>query len=161
MLARERQRVERDEPLREGARRRVQLLDRKDPAAGHDLLVDRVQPVGAGDDRRPAGRREAELDRAPDLEEFRGQKDVEGPRDGIEREDRRVVRRGVSLARELHVVRRGSRPLSHAGDGGAVGGKPVLKRGVHDPFRQHAAPLPADGGNEEGKNVWSGWRLHG
>src|SRR5262249_57057868 len=40
VLARERQRVEGDEALREGARRGLQLVDRIDAASGHDLLVD-------------------------------------------------------------------------------------------------------------------------
>jgi len=106
VLAGERQRVERDELLRKGAGRRLELLDRIDAASSRDLLVDRVETMGAGDDRRPARRRESELDRAADLEKLRGQQDVERSRHGIEGEDRRVVRPEVPLGGELHVVGR-------------------------------------------------------
>src|SRR5258707_213858 len=82
-------------------RRGLQLLDRVDATSGRDLLVDGIEAMGAGDDRRPRRGREPELDRAADLEELRGQEDVERPRHRIEGEDRRSVRLVTPLGGEL------------------------------------------------------------
>jgi hypothetical protein len=149
VLARERQRVERDELLRERRGRLAKALNRIDAAPGRDLLVDRVEPMGAGDDRRARGRWEPQLDRAPDFEELGGEQDIERSRYRVEREDRRALVGGLAIGGELDVVARRSGPLGDAGNRRAVNRVAVRDGRIHDPIEEHAAPLPADGRDQE------------
>ena len=153
VLARQDQRVEGDEAMGGGLGRALQGFLGIDRAARGDLLVDRQQPMRGRDHRRARGRDEAELDHAPDFHELRRHQHVERPRHRVEREGRLL---GAALRVELDIVRGGARALRHAGDRGAVGGKAVEQRGVHDPLREHAAPLPAHRGDQQRQDCWSG-----
>ena len=146
VLARQREGVEGVERARERARRALEVLARVDPAPGHDLLVDRVQAVRARDDRGARGRREAELDHPPDLEELRGEQHVEGAGHRVEREDRRL---GVAGVAQLDVVGGRAGPLRDPRDRGPVDRIAVEQRRVHDPVEEDAAPLAADGGDQD------------
>ena len=146
VFARQRERVERHEAPGERARRAEDVVRRVHAARRAHALVDRVEPVRRRDDRRALRRREAELDRAPDLEKLGRQEHVERAGHGIERERRRVIRlAGV----DLDVVRRRSGPLRDAGDRGPVADEPGGMRGLDDPFREHAATLPPDRGDQQ------------
>ena len=150
VLAREGERVEGDQLAREGAGRGVEALDRIDPAARRDLLVDREETMRARDDRRARRRREPELDRAPHLQELGGQEHVERSRHRVKGEDRRrVVSRCAAFGGELDVVGRRSGALGDTRDRGAVDRIAVGDGRVHDPLVEHAPALAADGGYQE------------
>src|SRR5204862_3713282 len=56
---------------------------------------------------------------------------------------------GLTIGDQLDVVGGGSGPLRDAGNRGAVHAVAVERGRLHDPLREHAAALPADGGNQQ------------
>ena len=58
--------------------------------------------------------------------------------------------RAHPLGEDLEVVRRRARALGHARDRRRLGRIAGVRRRPDDPLRQHAAPLPAERGHEDG-----------
>ena len=139
--------VEGDEAPRAGARQRVEPLARIDRAAGGRFFVNRVEPVRAAHDGRPAGRDEAGLDHTGDLE-------ILGREQHIQRAGNRIKRKGGilgggAIGQQLDVIGGRAGPLRHARNRRAVRAIAVERRGLDDPFGQHTTALSTDRGNQQ------------
>jgi hypothetical protein len=141
--------VEREQPPAIGARDLQQAIGVEAPVAQRHLLRRGERAARRRDHERAVRADIACGHDAPRFQELGCDHEIDVPRHGIQPQHRHaVLQRSPRHRMDLDVVRRCAGPLRDAGDRRALRDVAGLRRGIDDPFGEHAATLAAQRADE-------------